>query len=151
MCPNGTYMRGGKCYTLADNIPVQQSSSLSFDSVLSRYRTTMADYIATGNIGSKTAADGAKAWILMNLRHEESKNTTNSNFINKFVSEYPQFNTELVSAQNTLKKVKTQGPRLENVYMTDKEAADAPERDFMPYYIKAGVILGVGALVVMLL
>lgn len=39
---------------------------------------------------------------------------------------------------------------MEDVYRTNAEAAETSPRDFTPYYIKGGVILGVGALVAVL-
>lgn len=121
-----------------------------FDQVLTTYRTNMASYKLTGNASAKTAADNAKAWVVQYLNWMEGTVAANSEYINRFVGEYSQTNPELVAMQQKMKTIKTEGPRLENVYMTEKEAAETTPRDFTPYYIKGGVILGVAALVAVL-
>ena len=124
--------------------------SAYFDQVLTTYRTNMATYKLTGDASAKTAADSAKGWALQYLQYLEGTVSANSEYLNRFVSEYSTTNPELVAMQAKLKTIKSEGPRLENVYKTDKEAAETSPRDFTPYYIKGGVILGVVALVAVL-
>jgi hypothetical protein len=121
-----------------------------FDQVLTTYRTNMATYKMTGSAAAKTAADNAKGWAVQYLNWMEGTVSANSEYINRFVGEYARTNPELVAMQAKMKTIKTEGPRLENVYQTDKEAAETSPRDFTPYYIKGGVILGVVALVAVL-
>jgi hypothetical protein len=122
----------------------------SFEQTLGTYRAWMSIHKATGSIPAKTAADNAKAWILNYLQSVEKSISANTAYINKLTTDYSKTNPEIVAAQRTIEKAKTEGPKLENTYMTDKEAAETPARDFTDYYIKGGVLLGIGALVAVL-
>ena len=124
--------------------------SPSLDRVLEAYRYCEAQYKMTGDPYWKRQSDNAKTWMTNYLRWMEGRVTTNSDYINRFVSEYSKTNPELSAMQTSLKTIKTQGPQLENTYRTDKEAAETTPRDFTPYYVKGGVILGVAALVAVL-
>lgn len=101
----------------------------------------------TGNPSYKTAADSSKNWITSYIQWLETTVATNSNYINKFVADYSTTNPDLVALQEKIKKIKTEGPKLEDDYLTGKEAAETAPRDMTAFYIKGGVILGVGALV----
>lgn len=121
--------------------------SAQFDRVLAAYRINMARYKMTGNASFKTAADNSKNWITTYLRWLEGSVAQNSNYINKFVADYSTTNPDLVAMQKEIQKIKTEGPKLEDTYLTDKEAAETTPRDMTSYYVKGGVILGIGALV----
>jgi hypothetical protein len=124
--------------------------SAIFDQVLVSYRTNMSTYKMTGDESAKYAADQAKRWVTQYLQWMEGTVSANSQYINKFVAEYSTANPELAAMQTKLQTIKGQGPKLENTYRTDKEAAETTPRDFSPYYIKGGVILGVAALLAVL-
>lgn len=124
--------------------------SAYFNQVLTTYRTNMATYRMTGNASAKTAADQAKAWVTQYLQMLEGSVAANSQYINRFVAEYSTTNPDLVAMQTKLQAIKREGPTLENTYRTDKEAAETTPRDFTPYYVKGGVILGVAALLAVL-
>lgn len=115
--------------------------------VMAAYRTNMTQYKMTGRPEYKRGADIAERWLSQYLQWMESSVTSNSNYINKFVADYSTTNPDLVALQQKIKTIKTEGPKLEDAYLTDKEAAETSPRDMTPYYVKGGVILGIGALV----
>jgi hypothetical protein len=121
-----------------------------FNQLLTTYRTNMATYKMTGDYSAKIAAYQAKSWITHYLRWAEATASANTNYINKFVSDYSKTNPELASMQSQMRKIKVKGPELENTYRTAKEAAETDPRDFTPYYIKGALIVGIGALLAVL-
>lgn len=121
-----------------------------FNLALERYRTAMSDYRMTGNPGSKTTADAWKTWATQYIQSLEGTVAANSSYLNRFVAEYSTTNPDLVAMQTKLQSIKTEGPALENTYRTNNEAAETTPRDFTPYYVKGGVILGVAALLAVL-
>ena len=124
--------------------------SAYFNQVLTTYRNNMTTYRMTGDPSAKSAADQAKAWVTQYLRFLEGTVAANSQYVNRFVAEYSTTNADLVAMQNRLRTIKGEGPKLENTYQTDKEAAETTPRDFTPYYVKGGIVLGVAALVALL-
>lgn len=117
---------------------------------LASYRTNMASYKMTGDASARIAADSAGKWLTQYLQWLEGTVQANSQYVNRFVSEYSKTNPELVAMQSKLQTIKKQGPELENTYRTDQEAAETTPRDFTTFYIKGGVILGAAALVALL-
>lgn len=118
-----------------------------FDRVAINYRDNMTQYKMTGNAASKAAADNAKRWMQYYIRWQETLAGKNTAYINKFVNDYKSTNKDLIKMQKTVQNVKEQGPKLENVYMTNKEAADDTPRNYTPYYVKGGIVLGTLVLV----
>jgi hypothetical protein len=107
----------------------------------------MAQYKMTGDAASKAAADTAKQWMQYYVQWQEGVARKNTTYINKFVNDYKSTNQDLIKMQKTVKNVKEQGPKMENVYLTNKEAADDTPRDYTPYYVKGGIVLGTLVLV----
>ncbi len=120
------------------------------EGVLESYRQAESQYRISGHPFWKQHSDYTKAWMNNYLQWMEGTVSANSQYINRFVSDYSRTNPELVAMQAKLQTIKGQGPKLEDMYRTDKEAAETTPRDFSPYYIKGGVILGVAALVAVL-
>lgn len=118
-----------------------------FDRVANTYRDNMAQYKMTGDAAAKSAADTAKQWMQYYVQWQEALAGKNTDYINKFVNDYKSTNQDLINMQKTVQNVKEQGPKLENIYMTNKEAADDTPRDYTPYYVKGGIVLGTLVLV----
>lgn len=120
------------------------------EAVLETYRQAESQYRISGHPYWKQHSDAMKAWMANYLQWMEGTVSANSQYINRFVSEYSTTNPDLVAMQAKLQTIKGQGPVLEDTYRTNKEAAETTPRDFTPYYIKGGVILGVAALLAVL-
>jgi len=122
----------------------------SVERMLNQFREIEAQYKMSGHPYWKQHSDYFRWWMNNYLQWAEGTVSANSQYINRFVSDYSRTNPELVAMQAKLQTIKGQGPKLEDTYRTDKEAAETSPRDFSPYYIKGGVILGVAALVAVL-
>jgi hypothetical protein len=107
----------------------------------------MAQYKMTGDAASKAAADTAKQWMQYYVQWQEALAGKNADYINKFVNDYKSTNQDLIKMQKTVKNVKEQGPKMEDIYLTNKEAADDTPRDYTSYYVKGGIVLGTLVLV----
>jgi hypothetical protein len=123
------------------------ATAVYFDRAANAYRNSMAQYKMTGDAASKSAADAAKQWMQYYVQWQEGLARKNTTYINKFVSDYKSTNQDLIKMQKTVKNVKDQGPKMENVYLTNKEAADDTPKDYTPYYVKGGIVLGTLVLV----
>lgn len=121
-----------------------------FERELQRYRTFATKYKLTGDALTKVLADQQRAWFNAQVAYMEQTAASKSSAINTFVRDYSRTNPDLLSMQSKMKSIKEEGPKMEDVYRTNSEAAETSPRDFTQYYIKGGVILGVGALVAVL-
>lgn len=118
-----------------------------FRTVLDRYYWNLADYKTTGNAAIKPAVNRDKAFLDQYLEYMNTRIEGQQTQIRKFVNNYENANPELVQMQQELKKIQADGPKLQDVYETEKKAQEEEPMDFSPYYVKAGLIVGVGALV----
>lgn len=114
-----------------------------FNTTLELYRNNLTEYKLTGNSAFKTAADSAQAWLESYVKSLEQQAKDQSISINKFVAQYEKSNPELAELQTRIKKVQEEGPKLQDVYETEKEAQEEEPVDFTPYYVKVGLIIGV--------
>lgn len=121
-----------------------------FETTLRRYRTHATQYKLTGDAAAGTAANSLQKWLNDYMVWLESNVAGQSARIDTFVRDYSRTNPDLISMQKSLQTIKTEGPRLEDVYRTNAEAAETTPRDYTSFYIKGGVIVGVGALVALL-
>jgi hypothetical protein len=118
-----------------------------FNTVLARYQQNLTDYKVTGNAGLKPAVDMDKTWLDSYVAGLEQKSQQQQGFIQQFMKEYQNTNPDLVEMQAKLKEIREKGPALQDAYETEKQAAIDDPIDFTPYYVKAGLIVGVAAVV----
>jgi hypothetical protein len=118
-----------------------------FDTVLARYQQNLTDYKVTGNAGLKPVVDTDKTWLDSYVASLEQKSQQQQGFIQRFMQDYQNTNPELVEMQAKLKEIREKGPALQDAYETEKQAMEEEPIDFTPYYVKAGLIVGVAAVV----
>ena len=118
-----------------------------FNTVLNRYQKNLTDYKVTASAGLKTAVDTDKAWLDSYIASLERQSQEQQNYIQKFMADYQRTNPELIEMQSKLKEIKEKGPALQDAYETEKKAAEEEPIDFTSYYVKAGLIVGVAAVV----
>lgn len=120
-----------------------------FETVLARYQQNLTDYKVTGNAGLKPVVDVDKAWLDSYVDSLNKKSEQQQAFIQKFMQDYQNTNPELVEMQGKLREIRAKGPVLQDAYETEQQAQneEVEEVDFTPYYVKAGLILGVAAVV----
>jgi flagellar biosynthesis chaperone FliJ len=128
---------------LGDNIMATQD----FNTVLARYQQNLTDYKVTGNAGLVTAVTIDKTWLDSYVASLEQKSTQQQGFIQKFMVDYQTANPDLIEMQGKLKEIRTKGPVLQDAYETEQQAKEEEPMDYTPYYIKAGLIVGVAVVV----
>jgi flagellar biosynthesis chaperone FliJ len=106
----------------------------------------MTEHKATGNSAYKTMVDKDKAWLDAYVETLNAQSQQQQSSIQKFVANYEKTNPELVEMQKQMKEIQKEGPKLQDIYETEKEANKEEPVDYSTYYVKAGLIVGVGAL-----
>ena len=119
----------------------------SFNSVLARYKYSLMEYKTTGSSAFKTQVDLDKKWLDEYVRWLQQQSDLQGKTIRDFVAKYQNTNPELTKMQEQIKKVKAEGPVLQDEYETGKQATEEEPLDFTAYYVKAGLILGVAGLI----
>jgi chromosome segregation ATPase len=117
-----------------------------FSTVLNRFKSNMTEYKATGNTAYKVAIDTDKAWLDAYIESLRTQSQQQQAAIQSFIANYEQTNPELVQMQKQMKEIQSEGPKLQDIYETEKEANKEEPVDYSTYYVKAGLIVGVGAL-----
>ena len=118
-----------------------------FETVLARYQQNLTDYKVTGNAALRQVIDTDKKWLDSYVESLDQKSQQQQTFIQRFVDEYKNTNPELVEMQDRLKEIREKGPVLQDVYETEKQAQEEEPIDYTPYYVKAGLIVGVAVAV----
>jgi flagellar biosynthesis chaperone FliJ len=119
----------------------------AFNYVISRYQQNLTDLKVTGNTALGYAVDMDKKWLDSYVATLEQKSQQQQAIIQKFMKDYQNTNPELVEMQGKMKEIRAKGPMLQDAYETEKQAEEQEPMDFTPYYVKAGLIVGVGAVV----
>jgi hypothetical protein len=117
-----------------------------FETILNLYRKNILEYKVTGNSFYKTTAESSKKWLDEYIGTIQASAIADSKAVDAFVKNYANTNPELDKMQQQIKKVKTEGPKLQDVYETEKKAEKEPDVDVTIYYTKAAVIGGVLAI-----
>lgn len=123
------------------------ASRQDFQNVLDRYYWNLAEYKTTGNTALKPAVDRDRAFLDQYLEYLNNRISSQQTQIQTFMNNYENANPELLQMQRELKQIQTEGPKLQDVYETEKKAQEEEPIDYSPYYVKAGLIVGVGALI----
>jgi len=128
---------------LGDNIMANQD----LNTVLTRYQQNLTAYKVTGNAGLKSAVDVDKNWLDSFVASLEKKSIEQQGFIQKFMVDYQTTNPDLVEMQGKMKEIREKGPILQDAYETEQQAKEEEPMDYTPYYVKAGLIVGIAAAV----
>lgn len=111
-----------------------------FDTVLGLFKKNMVEYKVSGNSAYKVAAENAKKWLDEYVGTLQQETDKSSKFVDKFVKDYSNTNPELVKMQQQIRKVREDGPVLEDALDTERLADKEMPVDTSTYYVKAGVI-----------
>ena len=118
-----------------------------FNTVIARYQKNLTDLKVTGNTGLKQAVDTDKTWLDSYVASLDQKSQQQQTYIQKFVADYQRTNPELVEMHTKLKEIREKGPVLQDAYETEKQAQEEEPINYTPYYVKAGLIIGVAVAV----
>ena len=118
-----------------------------FEKTLELYKKNLVEYKVSGNAAYKVASDTAKKWLDDHLKFMEDRAEKNKKEIEDFVKNYDKSDAELASLKKDMREIREQGPELQIMYETEKEADAVIEMDYTTYYAKGAVFLGVMGLV----
>ena len=110
---------------------------------LEAYKTNYSAYKVTGIAGYKTAYENALASANQVISNSMNANQSNDQFIQKFLSDYQQANPEIVNLHNESKKIREEGPKLQNELARSKQIHQraAIEVNESALYVKAGIVV----------
>ena len=133
-------------------LPTSSSAAVSIPNILAGMRDNLLEYKMTGDLRYKTAYDGIKAWMDNYVSTLNLKLTRESDAITSDVASYRNANQEMTQTQNDFQRIKTEGPRVENTYLTIKKQMDqlptfdSSNSSYSKVGIAAGLALGAGVL-----
>ena len=111
-----------------------------FDTVLALFKKNTVEYKVSGNSAYKVAAENAQKWLDDYVKTLETAANNDSQYIDKFVKDYSDTNPELVKMQKQIKKVREEGPKLQDTLETERLASRDIPVDGSGYYLKAAVV-----------
>jgi hypothetical protein len=100
----------------------------------------------------KAAYDGIRVWLDNYVSTLNLKLTRESDAITSDVASYRNANQEMTQTQDDFQRIKTEGPRVENTYLTIKKQMDqlptfdSSNSSYIKVGIAAGLALGAGVL-----
>lgn len=119
-----------------------------FEKMLGKFKTSMLEYKFNGSTSARESALVFKKWLDDYIITFEQAAAKDSTYITQFVKEYSDTNPELVKMQGQLKKVREQGPKLQDTLETEQLAEKEVPMDMSSYYVKFGLlgtVLAIGA------
>jgi hypothetical protein len=111
-----------------------------FEKMLGKFKTSMLEYKVSGSTSARESALVFKKWLdeyIITLNKAAEKDTT---YITNFVKEYSNTNPELVKMHDQLRKVREQGPKLQDTLETEQLAEKEVPVDMTSYYVKFGLL-----------
>jgi hypothetical protein len=125
-------------------LPTSSTTAISIPSLLASMRDNLLEYKMTGDERYKSAYDGIKAWMDNYISTLNLRLTRESDAITSDVAAYQTANQDMTQTQTEFQRVKAEGPRVENTYLTIKKQMDQiptfqPSTDA---YIKVGIAGG---------
>jgi hypothetical protein len=118
-----------------------------FDTFLDLYRKNILEYKVTGNSTYKIAADNAQKWMDDYIHTIRDATEHNNRYVDGFVKEYANTNPELTQMQKQIRAAREEGPKLQDALETEQLGEKELPVDMHSYYIKAGVVGTVLAIV----
>ena len=112
-------------------------------SALDGYKTNYAAFKVSGDTAHKTAYENALASANQIIRQSMTVNESNDQYIQRFLSDYEQANPEIIDLQNESKKIREQGPKLQDELARSKQINQraAIEVNESGLYVKAGIVV----------
>ena len=115
--------------------------------MLDTYKFNMVEYKVSGNAANKSAATTVKKWLDEYVKAAQEGAEKGANEIQNFVSTYAKSDAELARIKRDLEAVRKDGPELQTIYETEREAQKTQPVDYTIYYTKGAVVAGIAALV----
>jgi hypothetical protein len=124
-------------------VPTSSTSTASIPNLLEQMRDNLLEYKMTGRSEYKSVYDGTKAWLDQYISSQTTQLNREADAITTDVTTYQTANADMTKTQTDFQRVKTEGPQLEDSYLTIKKQMDqVPGVDATGLYIKAGIAGG---------
>jgi uncharacterized protein YdeI (YjbR/CyaY-like superfamily) len=110
---------------------------------LDAYKTNYAAFKVSGDTAHKTAYENALASANQIINQSMTVNQTNDQYIQNFLNDYQKANPEIINLQNESKKIREQGPKLQDELARSKQIHQraAIEVNESGLYVKAGIVV----------
>jgi hypothetical protein len=121
------------------------STPSDFGHAVELYRKNYVEYRATGKAEHKIAYENAERWIQLYLESIARRVSSGAEYINNFVTTYQNSNADLVTLRDRFRRIRTEGPALQDQYTTVRrvgEAAEPEGEDWTSYYVKGAIAAG---------
>lgn len=113
-----------------------------FTHTLDLYKSYLLQYKLSGNSGYKVAADSTKQWLDKFLEDQSSAVDAKKQEIEDFVQSYQGSDEDLVTLKQDMSTIRTEGPKLQTIYETEREAKENPPLDGNSGLYTRGAVLG---------
>ena len=125
------------------SLPTSSTTAASIPNLLEQMRANLLEYKMTGRSEYKSVYDGTKAWIDQYISSQTMQLNREADQITSDVTTYQTANADMTQTQTDFQRVKTEGPKLEDSYLTIKKQMDqVPGADSTGLYIKGGIAVG---------
>jgi DNA repair ATPase RecN len=120
------------------------SVPFDFQHMLNVYRDNYAAYKVTGNAAYKTAYETSLKGINQHIARINNSVQEDSEHIRNFMDTYEKSNGIITSLDNRIKRIKTEGPKLQDEYSQTKQLnqKEIQAVDNTYAYVKGGIIVG---------
>ena len=110
---------------------------------LDAYKTNYAAFKVSGDTAHKTAYENALASANQIINQSMTVNQTNDQYIQNFLNDYQKANPEIINLHNESKKIREQGPKLQDELARSKQIHQraAIEVNETGLYVKAGIVV----------
>jgi hypothetical protein len=125
-------------------LPTSSTTAVSIPNILAGMRDNLLEYKMTGDERYKSAYDGIKAWMDNYISTLNVRLAREADAITGDVAAYQTANQDMTQTQTDFQRIKAEGPRVENTYLTIKKQMDQiPRVDYSTdAYIKVGIAGG---------
>ena len=116
---------------------------INLTKALEGYKANYSAYKVTGDAAYKTAYERSLAYANQLISESMNVNQSNDQYIQNFLSDYQQANPEIVNLHNESKKIREEGPKLQNELARSKQIHQkaAVEVNESALYVKAGIVV----------
>jgi hypothetical protein len=125
------------------SLPTSSTTAASIPNLLEQMRANLLEYKMTGRSEYKSVYDGTKSWLDQYISSQTMQLNREADQITSDVTTYQTANADMTQTQTDFQRVKTEGPKLEDSYLTLKKQMDqVPGADSTGLYIKGGIAVG---------
>jgi hypothetical protein len=125
------------------NIMSNTGIPIQLQTALEAYKSNYAAFKVSGNSAHKTAYENALASANQIISQSMTVSQSNDQYIQRFLNDYQKTNPEIINLKNESKKIREQGPKLQDELARSKQIHKraAIEVNESALYVKAGIVV----------